>query len=72
MANGDKLQAQYLCAGLGWEVHGVQLCADFFVMPLRGCNIVLGFQWLVTLGLILWDFIDLTMKFMWNNRDIIW
>ncbi len=31
---------------------------------------VLGVDWLSTLGPILWDFIELTMKFTHQNREV--
>lgn len=37
--------------------------ADFLVMPLGGCEVVLGVQWLSTLGSIEWNFLQLTIKF---------
>ena len=33
------------------------------VIPLIGCDLVLGVQWLRTLGPIVWDFIKLSMQF---------
>lgn len=33
------------------------------LLPLGGCDMVLGAQWLSTLGLVLWDFQHLQMKF---------
>jgi hypothetical protein len=37
---------------------------DLFVLPLSGADIVLGVQWLKTLGPILTDYEHLTMQFM--------
>lgn len=34
------------------------------VIPLRGCDMVLGVQWLFALGEIIWNFGCLTMKFL--------
>ena len=34
-----------------------------FAMPLGGCDVILGTQWLRTLGPILWDFAQLWMQF---------
>ena len=53
VANGEKLQVQEWCPGLIWEVQGLQQSTNFFVLPLRGCDMVLGIQWLITLGPIL-------------------
>ncbi|KAJ0020707.1 hypothetical protein Pint_31653 [Pistacia integerrima] len=36
---------------------------DFYVLTLGGCDIVLGVQWLRTLGPILCDFVQLRMEF---------
>lgn len=32
----------------------------------------MGLQWLVIFGPILWDFTDLTMKFTWRNKEVLW
>ena len=72
VANGDKLKAQFECPGLSWEVQGLHQAADFFVIPLRGCDMVLGVQWLVTLGPILWNFRELTMKFTLDDQEVSW
>ncbi len=42
--------------------------ADLFVLPLAGCDVVLGIQWLRLLGPILWDLVALTMEFTYVNR----
>jgi hypothetical protein len=41
-----------------------QFSVDLFVLPLSGADIVLGVQWLKTLGPILTDYEHLTMQFM--------
>lgn len=40
----------------------------FYLLPLEGCEVVLGAHWLRTLGLVLWDFSHLRMKFNWKGR----
>lgn len=41
-------------------------------MPLGGFDIVLGVQWLRTLGLILWDFDALFMLFWRKDHQVTW
>jgi len=41
-----------------------ELQSDMYVLPLEGCDMVLGDQWLRILGPILWDFSKLRMKFI--------
>ncbi|KAF3641486.1 hypothetical protein FXO38_21615 [Capsicum annuum] len=36
---------------------------DMLVLPIRGCNMVLGIQWLATLGDVMWNFRKLRMEF---------
>lgn len=40
------------------------------LFPLVGCNLILGMQWLQTLGPILWDCLYLTMEFKKNGKLI--
>ena len=67
VANGEQLRAKELCPRLLWEVQGVTQSIDFLVLPLIGCDAVLGIQWLITLGLVLWNFQDLSMQFDWQG-----
>lgn len=40
---------------------------DFYVLPLSGAEVVLGIQWLKTLGPITTDYSTLTMQFQWDG-----
>ena len=44
---------------------------DFMVIPLGGHDIVLGVQWLSTLGHITWDFQKLEMVFKWGSSKVL-
>lgn len=43
---------------------------DFFVLPLIGYDVVIGTQWLTSLGQILWDFGALTVSFWRRNHCV--
>ncbi|KAK9941774.1 hypothetical protein M0R45_007468 [Rubus argutus] len=43
--------------------------ADFYVLPVSGCEIILGATWLKTLGDILWNFDKMLMKFTVEGVD---
>jgi hypothetical protein len=46
------------------------LQADFFLLPLGNYEVVLGIEWLRTLGDVLWNFSKLTMKFTLNGQRV--
>ena len=50
VANCDTLQSQELCELVKWETQGLVQFTDFMVLPLQGCDVVLGVQWLRALG----------------------
>jgi hypothetical protein len=45
---------------------------DMFIIPLGGCEMVLGCQWLRTLEPILWDFERLAMSFWRSDHRVQW
>ena len=70
VANGDALKAHELCELVQWESQGLVQFTDFMVLPLQGCDVVLGIQWLRTLGPIIWDFSALSMQFDYQGQKI--
>ena len=44
-------------------MQGHAFAVDLNVLPLGDCELVLGTQWLRTLGVIQWDFMAMSMKF---------
>jgi hypothetical protein len=45
---------------------------DFFIIPLAGYEMVLGVQWLRTLGPILWDFGRAQMSCWRDDHRVVW
>eukprot|EP00268_Persea_americana_P002744 TRINITY_DN10847_c0_g2_i3.p1 TRINITY_DN10847_c0_g2~~TRINITY_DN10847_c0_g2_i3.p1 ORF type:complete len:146 (+),score=23.58 TRINITY_DN10847_c0_g2_i3:612-1049(+) len=68
VASGDKLVSLGKCTKIQLNVQGVPIYVDFYLLPLDGYDVVLGTQWLCTLGPIVWDFSKLQMKFHINVR----
>lgn len=47
-----------------WKLNGQVFSAEVMLIDLDSCDMVLGVQWLSTLGTVRWDFKNLIMEFM--------
>ena len=56
VANKEKIECAGLCKGLAIIIQGCPIVADFYVLPVATCPMVLGIQWLATLGPIETDY----------------
>jgi len=63
VANKEKIEYGGRCLGLPLDIQGFQTKADFYVLPMAACPLVLGVHWLATLGPIETDYKKLTMSF---------
>ena len=63
MANGEKVACPGVLRQAPVTINGKEFCVDLFVMPLAGYDVVLGTEWMATLGPIVWDFAARTMTF---------
>ena len=63
VANGERVPCLGVLARATFRIDGEAFRANVCALPLAGYDIVLGTQWLATLGPILWDFGALTMSF---------
>ena len=52
-------------------MQGVEFQADVLILPIEGSQLVLGIQWLVMLGPILWDFNKLRMEFTVRGKKVV-
>ena len=66
VANGDKIWVTKLYSKVQWESGGVHQQTDCLVLPLKGCDMVLGIQRMK--DLVIWDFMALTMRFTIDNQ----
>ena len=71
VANGQEIFSTYECLNFKWSINGVQFETDVMLLPLGGCEMVLGVQWLSTLDEIRWNFRTLVMKFEYNGKQVV-
>lgn len=64
IANGGSLTCTRCLAQVSIRIQNYATVLDFYALPLGGCDIVLGVQWLRTLGLVLWNFDKMIMQFV--------
>nr|TKS04638.1 hypothetical protein D5086_0000141070 [Populus alba] len=63
VGNKEIIECTGRCLGLALSIQGIIVRADFFVLPVAACQVVLGVQWLETLGPIKTDYKKLIMLF---------
>jgi hypothetical protein len=68
--NGQVIRTLSECKKVKFKMQGLHLKLTLNLLELRGCGIVLGTQWLSTLGMINWDFKNLMMGFMHEGRQV--
>ncbi|XP_074297152.1 uncharacterized protein LOC141627838 [Silene latifolia] len=71
VANGETLVTTEVCKGFTWQLHGMEFSTDVMIVPLGGCEMVLGVQWLSSLGPVVWDFDKLRMEFMFQGKKVV-
>jgi len=64
VGNGEELQCQHTCSNVEVTIQQHSFFIDFHVLSICGADLVLGVRWLKTLGPVLTDYTNLTMKFM--------
>nr|GFB32715.1 hypothetical protein [Tanacetum cinerariifolium] len=71
VANGQVMSSVFQCKNFKWTIHGQAFETDVMILPLGGYEMVLGIQWLATLGVIQFDFKNLVMDFMINEKRCV-
>jgi hypothetical protein len=67
VANGDRIASSGRCTDLDIDIADESFVICYYGLVLGSFNMVLGVQWLESLGLVLWDF-----GFVRNDRSILW
>ena len=63
VANREKINCNGQCQALTLNIQGQTVTTDYYIFPVTACQLVLGVQWLETLGPIEMDFKRLTMSY---------
>jgi len=69
VGNGGKIACKGTCRNVKLSMGQYILKSDMYVLPLGGCDIILGIQWLRTLGTIQWNFAELWMTFKISEQE---
>jgi len=72
VANGDCITSPGRAMGQRVRIGGEALDIDLYALPLGKYDMVLGVQWLGTLGPILWDFAKHTIAFKRGAKRVLW
>jgi len=68
VANGAQLKCIGMCRNFAWSLGDLECVSEVYLVPLGSCDMVLGVQWLSTLGPILWNFENPTMEFYLEGK----
>jgi hypothetical protein len=71
IADGSKLWSEGSCSNIKLMIQGDQFVTRAYVIHLRGCDMVLGIQWLKSLGPIPWEFSALKMEFQKQGKRVL-
>lgn len=71
VADGNKLTTNELCSNFKWKMQGQEFKTELLVLPVGGCEVVLGMQWLTTIGDVKWNFGELRMEFLQNDKKVV-
>ena len=69
VADGNKLAFQYRFKNLVWMINRNTFVTDVLLIPIESCDMVLGVQWLRTLGEISWNFQEMVMRFQVDGQQ---
>jgi hypothetical protein len=71
-ANGDRLTSPRCCQDLPIKIGDEAFSLDCYGLTLGTYDMVLGVQWLESLGPMLWDFRRRTLGFVQNGHHVVW
>lgn len=70
LGDGAMLKAESICKGITLTIQGNQFKLDVYPLALRGADLVLGTQWLQSLGPVTFDFAEMWVTFRRSGRRV--
>ncbi|XP_071725748.1 uncharacterized protein [Rutidosis leptorrhynchoides] len=67
---GNTMYNASVCEALQWQISGETFVSDMLILPIGGCEMVLGIQWLKLLSDIVWNFDQLKMTFNYAGHRV--
>lgn len=72
VANGDRVPYEGVTRDVALAISTDEFSISCFGITLGGFDVILGVEFLRTLGPILWDFEDVCMAFTCGSRRVLW
>lgn len=70
VGNGEELPCCQLCHQIHVQIEPHLFLVDLYVLPLSGAELVLGVEWLKSLGPVLTDYNPLTLSFLHEGQVV--
>ncbi|XP_026400008.1 uncharacterized protein LOC113295889 [Papaver somniferum] len=70
VANGDTTISKGIFPKLAWDMQGYDFVSDLRILPLGGCDMVLGVDWLKQLGDVMFSLVELRISFFYQGQHI--
>lgn len=71
IASGDELRSNHIVKNVKFNVQGVRIYVDLYILPL-GYDVILGQAWLGSLGKVWHDYPNKSMEFMLGGKKWTW
>ena len=71
VADGARVNITSTIKQFSWILQNTGFTSDMLLIPLVCCDVVLGIEWLVTLGDITWNFDRLSMQFYVQGKKLV-
>lgn len=70
VGNGEALLCTHISKQTKLEIHGNVLLVDLHILTVHGPDIVLGIDWLESMGKVIADFVGKTLEFTQGEKPI--